>query len=402
MSKEYISRPDYIERIRPFIGKDIIKVLVGQRRVGKSFLLYQLMDEIQKQNPEASVIYINKEDYAFRDIHNWKDLYEYIKRERDKKKYIYLFIDEIQEIEEFEKALRTLLFEKDCDIYCTGSNATMFSGELATLLTGRYIEIKVHSLTYTEFLKFHRIEDNPDTFLKYIKYGGMPWLVETGLNDEVVYEYLRNIFNTIILKDVVERYRVRNVAILRNLVLFLADNIGSIVSAKRISEYLKSQRIEISVKVVIEYLGHISDVMLVQRVKRRDITGRKLFEIGEKYYFNDTGIRNSLVPYRQDDLNKLFENMVYTHLITRGYSVAVGQSDKKEIDFVGEKHGNKAYFQVAYLIAEQKTHDREFGNLLAIKDNWPKYVISSDEMIGGRYEGIEHIHIRKFLTRTDI
>ena len=402
MSKEYISRPDYIERIRPFIGKDIIKVLVGQRRVGKSFLLYQLMDEIQKQNPEASVIYINKEDYAFRDIHNWKDLYDYIKKERDKKKYIYLFIDEIQEIEEFEKALRTLLFEKDYDIYCTGSNATMLSGELATLLAGRYIEIKVHSLTYIEFLKFHRIEDNSDTFLKYVKYGGMPWLIKTGLNDEVVYEYLRNIFNTIILKDVVERYRVRNVTILRNLVLFLADNIGSIVSAKRISEYLKSQRIEISVKVVIEYLGHLSDVMLVQRVKRRDITGRKIFEIGEKYYFNDTGIRNSLIPYRQDDLNKLFENMVYTHLITRGYSVAVGQSENKEIDFVAEKHGNKAYFQVAYLIAEQKTHDREFGNLLAIKDNWPKYVISSDEMIGGSYEGVKHIHIREFLTKTDI
>lgn len=402
MSKEYISRPDYIERIRPFIGKDIIKVLVGQRRVGKSFLLYQLMDEIQKQNPEASVIYINKEDYAFRDIHNWKDLYDYIKKERDKKKYIYLFIDEIQEIEEFEKALRTLLFEKDYDIYCTGSNATMLSGELATLLAGRYIEIKVHSLTYIEFLKFHRIEDNSDTFLKYVKYGGMPWLIKTGLNDEVVYEYLRNIFNTIILKDVVERYRLRNVTILRNLVLFLADNIGSIVSAKRISEYLKSQRIEISVKVVIEYLGHLSDVMLVQRVKRRDITGRKIFEIGEKYYFNDTGIRNSLIPYRQDDLNKLFENMVYTHLITRGYSVAVGQSENKEIDFVAEKHGNKAYFQVAYLIAEQKTHDREFGNLLAIKDNWPKYVISSDEMIGGSYEGVKHIHIREFLTKTDI
>lgn len=402
MSKEYISRPDYIERIRPFIGKDIIKVLVGQRRVGKSFLLYQLMDEIQKQNPEASVIYINKEDYAFRDIHNWKDLYEHIKKERDKKKYIYLFIDEIQEIEEFEKALRTLLFEKDYDIYCTGSNATMLSGELATLLAGRYIEIKVHSLTYIEFMKFHRIEDNSDTFQKYVKYGGMPWLVKTGLNEEVVYEYLRNIFNTIILKDVVERYRVRNVTILRNLVLFLADNIGSIVSAKRISEYLKSQRIEISVRVVIEYLAHLSDVMLVERVKRRDITGRKIFEIGEKYYFNDTGLRNSLIPYRQDDLNKLFENIVYSHLITRGYSVAVGQSENKEIDFVAEKHGNKAYFQVAYLIAEQQTHDREFGNLLAIKDNWPKYVISSDEMIGGSFEGIKHIHIREFLTRTDI
>jgi predicted AAA+ superfamily ATPase len=401
MRKEYISRPIYIEKIKPFIGKDIIKVLVGQRRVGKSYLLYQLMDEIEKQDPEASVIYINKEDYAFRDIRTWKDLYEYIHKENDSKKYCYLFIDEIQEIEEFEKALRSLLAEKIYDIYCTGSNARMLSGELATLLSGRYIEIMIHSLAYDEFLKFHQLENNTDSFLKYIKYGGMPWLVQTGLNDEVVYEYLHNIFNTIILKDVVERYHVRNVAILRNLVLFLADNIGSIVSAKRISDYLKSQRIEISVKVVIEYLGHLSNVMLVTPLKRRDIAGRKIFEIGEKYYFNDIGLRNSLIPYRQNDLNKLFENLVYRHLVTFGYSVMVGQTGDREIDFVADLHGNKAYFQVGYMITDQRTHDREFGNLLAVSDNWPKYVISSDPMIGGSFEGIIHLHIRDFLTRSD-
>ena len=401
MRKEYISRPDYVERIRPFIGKDIIKVLVGQRRVGKSYLLYQLMDEIEDLHPGAFIIYINKELYAFRDIITWKDLVEYVQKERGTKKYCYLFIDEIQEIEEFEKALRSLLVERIFDIYCTGSNARMLSGELATLLSGRYIEIKVHSLTYSEFLTFHHIENNADSFLKYVKYGGMPWLVQTGLNDEVVYEYLHNIFNTIILKDVVERYRVRNVTILRNLVFFLADNIGSIVSAKRISEYLKSQRIEISVKVVIEYLGHLSDVMLVTPVKRRDIMGRKIFEIGEKYYFNDIGLRNSLIPYQQADLNKLFENLVYTHLVTRGYSLAVGHSDGKEIDFVAERFGNKAYFQVAYMITDERTHNREFGNLLSIPDNWPKYVVSSDEMIGGSHEGIIHIHIRDFLTKTE-
>jgi predicted AAA+ superfamily ATPase len=401
MRKEYIPRPDYIERIRPFIGKDIIKVLVGQRRVGKSFLLYQLMDEIRRQHPKAHIIYINKEDYAFRDLRTWNDLYEYIINETGRAKYCYVFIDEIQEIGEFEKALRSLSFEGKYDVYCTGSNARMLSGELATLLAGRYIEIRVHSLTFIEFLAFHRLENDADSFLKYLKYGGMPWLIKTGLNDEVVYEYLNNIFSTIILKDVVERYRVRNVALLRNLVLFLADNIGSMVSAKRISEYLKSQKIDLSVKVVIEYLGHLSDVMLVASVKRRDITGRKIFEIGEKYYFNDTGLRNSLIPYRQSDLNKLFENLVYSHLITRGYNVAVGHSDDKEIDFVAGKAGSKAYFQVAYLIADQRTHDREFGNLLAIQDNWPKYVVSADEMIGTSFEGIVHLHIRDFLMHTE-
>lgn len=401
MSKEYISRPEYIERIKPFIGKDLIKVLVGQRRVGKSYLLYQLMDEIRKMHPEASVIYINKEDYSFRDILTWKDLYEYTKNEKGKEKYSYLFIDEIQEIEEFERALRSLLTEGVYDIYCTGSNARMLSGELATLLAGRYVEIKVHSLSYNEFLTFHRVENNAESFLKYVKYGGMPWLVKTGLNDDVVFEYLHNIFNTIILKDVVERYHVRNVAILRSLILFLADNIGSIVSAKRISEYLKSQRIDISVRVVIEYLDYLSNVMLVTPVKRGAVGGRKIFEIGEKYYFNDNGLRNSLIPYRQADLNKLFENLVYSHLITGGYSVTIGQLGDKEIDFVAERRGEKAYFQVAYMVPDQRTHDREFGNLLLIKDNWPKYVVSSDEMTGSSYEGIIHIHIRDFLIRTD-
>jgi predicted AAA+ superfamily ATPase len=277
----------------------------------------------------------------------------------------------------------------------------MLSGELATLLAGRYIEIRVHSLSYNEFLAFHSIGNNAESFLKYVKYGGMPWLIKTGLNDEVVFEYLHNIFNTIILKDVVERYRVRNVAILRSLIMFLADNIGSLVSAKRISEYLKSQRIDISVRVVIEYLGYLSNVMLVTPVKRGAVEGRKIFEIGEKYYFNDTGLRNSLIPYRQADLNKLFENLVYVHLITSGYSVTIGQSGDKEIDFMAERRGEKAYFQVAYMISDQKTHDREFGNLLLIKDNWPKYVVSSDEMIGSSYEGIIHLHIRDFLIKTD-
>jgi predicted AAA+ superfamily ATPase len=237
--------------------------------------------------------------------------------------------------------------------------------------------------------------------LKYVKYGGMPWLIKTGLDEETVFEYLLNLFNTIILKDVVERYRVRNVAILRSLVMFLADNIGSIVSAKRISEYLKSQRIDLSVRVVIEYLDYLSNVMLVAPVKRGNIEGRKIFEIGEKYYFNDIGLRNSLIPYRQADLNKLLENIAFTHLITCGYSVTVGQSADKEVDFVAERRGNRAYFQVTYMIPDKSTHDREFGNLLSIHDNWPKYVVSFDEMIGNSFEGIIQLHIRDFLLLTD-
>lgn len=402
MRKEYIPRPYYIARIKPFMRKDIIKVLVGQRRTGKSYLLYQLMDEIKKEDPGAAVIYINKEEYAFRDILTWEDLYRYVTRESVNAGYCYLFIDEIQEIKEFERALRTLLYENRYDIYCTGSNARMLSGDLATLLSGRYVEQRVYSLSYPEFLRFHGYENSNDTFIRYMRFGGMPWLAKTGLDEEAAYEYLHNLYNTIILKDVVERFRVRNVAILKNLILFLAGNAGSIISAKKISEYLKSQRTDISVKVVIEYLAHLADAMLVSQVRRTDIEGKRVFEIGEKYYFGDTGIRNSLVPFRQDDTGKLLENIVFNHLRFAGYDVTAGSTGEREIDFVAERAGKKVYVQVAYLIPDGKTHDREFGNLLAVKDNWPKYVVSMDEISGGITEGVVHLNIKDFLLRTEL
>jgi len=400
MSKTYIPRDTYIEKIKPFIGKDIIKVLVGQRRVGKSYLLYQLMDEIKRDHPDASVIYINKEEFAFRTIITWEDLYNYVKKEQGNEKFCYLFIDEIQEIKEFEKALRSLLAEGNYDIYCTGSNARILSGELATLLSGRYVEIKINSLSYQEFLTFHGLENNSDTFFKFLRYGGMPWLIKTGLNDDVVFEYLQNVFNTIVLKDVVERYNVRNVSLLRNLVYFLAGNIGSIVSAKRISEYLKSQKIDLSVRVIIEYLSHLSDAMLVAPVKRQDLAGKKIFEIGEKYYFNDLGLRNSLIAYEQKDVAKIFENLVYLHLVSNDYNISVGSSADREVDFIAEKPGSRVYFQVAYLMPDEKTFEREFGNLLKIPDNWPKYVISNDEMAGSPHEGIIHLNIKDFLMQS--
>jgi len=401
MIKKYIKRPIYINQIKPFIDKDIIKVIIGQRRVGKSYLLFQIMDEIKKKSKTANIIYINKELNEFDDIKNYQDLLNYIKKNTKNKKN-YIFIDEIQDIENFEKALRNLKAEEKYDIYCTGSNANLLSSEIATYLSGRYIEIKVYGLNYTEFLQFHKLEENTDSFLKFIKYGGLPYLINLELNDETVYHYLKSIYNTILLKDVVDRYNIRNVSFLENLVDYLADNTGSLVSAKKISDFLKSQKINISPNVVLDYLSFLTNAFFVFKVSRSEIQGKKIFEINDKYYFEDLGLRHSLIGYKQIDINKILENLVFLHLQILGYKITVGQLKDKEIDFVCEKNNKKVYVQVAYLI-NNKNKDREFGNLLQIKDNHPKIVVSSDEFIGNsEYKGIKHLNIRNFLSKTSL
>jgi predicted AAA+ superfamily ATPase len=395
--RSFIPRNQYFNQIESFIGKGLIKVLTGQRRVGKSYVLFQVMTEIRKNNPEAEIIYIDKEDYQFDAIKTYEDLMNYLQKERRKKGRCFLFIDEIQDIKNFEIALRSLQSDENWDIFCTGSNATLLSGELASYLAGRYIQIRIYSLLYKEFLEFHKLLDNPDSFLKYIKYGGMPHLINFRLEEELVYEYLRNITDTIVLRDIIARYKVRNIHFLNDLIKYLADSTGSIVTAKRISDYLKSQQISLNPKLVLEYLVYLESVYFVDRVKRSRIGGKKIFEIGDKFFFEDLGMRHAMTPYQLNDINKVLENVVYHHLKAWGYSVYVGKYDVKEIDFVAEKSGNKLYIQVVYIISDEKTHDREFGNLLSIYDNFPKMVISMDETASGNFKGIEHLHIRKFL-----
>ena len=399
MIKTYKKRKYYLEKIKPFIDKDIIKVIVGQRRVGKSYLLFQIMDAIKKKHKNANIIYINKELGKFEKIKNHKDLLEHIEKNSKPKRKSYVFIDEIQDIEKFEKALRSLNASGRYDIYCTGSNANLLSGELATYLSGRYIEINVFSLSYSEFLSFHKLKDSMESFLKYLKYGGLPYLIHLELNDEVVYDYLRNVYNTILFKDVVSRCKIRNVAFLEGLVWYLADNTGSLVSAKKISDFLKSQKINISPNIVLDYLSFLAQAFFIFKVPRSNIGGKKIFEINDKYYFEDLGLRHSIISYKQMDINKILENLVFLHLKIAGYKITVGQLGKKEVDFVCEKKGEKMYVQVAYLITEENA-EREFGNLLAIRDNYPKIVVSMDEIISGsKYEGIKHLHVRDFLVK---
>lgn len=397
MQKKYKSRNIYIDRIKPFIDTDLIKVLIGQRRVGKSFIFYQLMDEIEKSNPQANIIYINKESYDFDSITDYKTLIEYVEN-KSADSDNYLFIDEIQDIELFEKALRHFSILGRYDIYCTGSNAKLLSGEIATLLAGRYIQIRIFSLSYIEFLAFHNLEDNDGSLLKYIKYGGLPHLINLRQDEAVYYEYLRNIYNSIVLRDIVERYRIRNVSFLDNLIHFICDNLGSIFSAQNISKYLKSQNLNIQSKTIIEYLSHLESVFFADRVKRSEIEGKKIFEIGEKFYLEDLGLRHCIVPYQINDISKVLENLVYHHLKVMQYEVFVGKLGNKEIDFIAQKGDKKIYIQVAYIMPDESTRDREFGNLLEIEDNFRKIIISMDPFATGNYKGIEHIHIRKFLT----
>lgn len=394
---DIIERPLYSKKIEPFIRKHVIKVFTGQRRAGKSYLMYQIIKEILEEDKDASIIYINTEDYDFNFIKDAEDLIKYVKEKNVKKKRNYIFIDEIQGISGFEKAVRSLWLEKSTDIYITGSNARLLSGELSTMLAGRTIEINVHGLTYREFLQFHKMKDSDESFGKYALYGGLPFLINLQLTNEVVFEYLQNIYNTIIFRDVVSRYNLRNSYFLEQLVRFLADNTGSIFSSKSISDFLKSQKIMIPHNQVQAYTLYLRDAFIINRVQRFDIAGKRIFETGEKYYFEDTGIRNVIIGYKPGDRGKIIENIVFNELLARGYTVSTGWKKDHEIDFIATRNNEKSYYQVTLTLESRKTIEREFGNLLEIDDNYPKTVISTDSQYKNTIEGVRHKNLRTFL-----
>ncbi len=395
--KPYITREIYKKQIDRYIGKEIIKVLTGQRRAGKSYLLFQTMDSIKEHYPNANIIYINLELADFEFLTEHSKLYEYVKSRSKAGELNFLMIDEIQVIPGFEKTLRSLLAEGNYDIYCTGSNANLLSGELGTLLGGRYIEIPVYTLSYPEFLNFHKLKNSSDSIDKYLKFGGLPYLIHLELNDDTVFDYLKNINQSILFRDVVSRFHVRNVDFLVRLVRYLANEVGNIISARNIVKFLKSQNISISINAVLNYLNYLSAAMLISVVKRSDIQGKKIFEIGEKYYFNDIGIRNAIAGFSPFDMGQIIENVIFLHLKTIGYSVLIGKQSDKKVDFIAERNAEKIYIQAALRITGDQTMEREFGNLKAIKDNYPKYVITMDEYSGASHEGIKHIPLKQFL-----
>lgn len=394
-----ITRKYYADKIEHWLGRQQIIVLIGQRRVGKSFILN---DFINRHTADASsnIIYVNKEKVQFDHIRTYSDLNEYIDARFLKNRHNYILVDEIQEIHGWEKTVRSYRTEDNTDIIITGSNSKMLSGDLSTLIGGRYQEILVQSLTYNEFLQFHSLVDTDDSLWAYLNYGGLPGLVQTGLDEEdLISEYLTGVFNTIMLKDIIERHVIRNITFLNNLIRFFADTVGKLNSIGNICAYLKGQGQDVSTKTVSAYLGYFSEAYLISPVHRFDIHGKRLLESNDKLYFGDIGLRNIIAGgERGSDMEKIIENAVYLHLVNLGYKVSVGQLRAGEVDFVCVKTNDRRYVQVAYVINSEETALREFGRLKKINDNYPKYVISMTPLVRrSDHDGIIHIGLREFL-----
>lgn len=394
---EIIARRTYLDAINQWLGKNLIIVLTGQRRVGKSCILKLLAENCRQS---GNVIYIDKEKHQFEDIQDYRDLNAYIDERIVNGQTNYIIIDEVQTITEFEKTLRSFYSEDNVEVIVSGSNAKMLSSELTTVIAGRYKEIYVQPLSYTEFMTFHNLPDSETTLTSYIEYGGMPGLATIGLDKNFSTEYLSDIYYTTLLKDVVMRNEIRNVTFMDRLVKFMADNEGKIISANSISKYLKAKGHSLSTSIIINYQKMLADAYIIHQVNRYDIHGKRILESNEKYYFEDHGIRNAIVGGRRDaDIEKIIENIVYQHLIRSGYTVYVGLLQAGEIDFVCSKpSGERIYIQVSYIIADEQTREREFGNLRKINDNYPKYVISMTPLVSRNDDnGITHLHLRNFL-----
>lgn len=396
---EVITRKYYADIVDSWIGKGNIVAIVGSRRVGKSYVVKDFIQR-HKDDKDANIIYIDKEKKAFKDIKTRNDLDSWIEERFLLGKHNYILIDEAQEIDHFEESVCNWYTEENTDVIITGSNSKMLSGELATLIAGRHVEVRIHPLTYSEFLEFHNLADSDESLMTYLNYGGLPGLRKVGLdNDEQVWAYLSSVSNTIMLKDIIERHDIRNVPFLNNLIAFYADTTGKLSSANSISKYMKAQQEDVSSNLILLYRGFYAEAYLLDVVPRYDIHGKKLFQSNEKIYWDDLGLRNFKAEGNMDSyIEKVIENAVYKHLCYLGYEVKVGVLNAGEVDFICTKPGETVYVQASYIVAEQTTRDREFGPLEKIRDNHPKYVISATPLLTLRDEnGITHLSLRRFL-----
>lgn len=400
-----IARKTYLSHILSHLNRGMMIILVGQRRVGKSFMLRQIRQWLEENRPGATTVYVNKELREFSDITNATELYDLVSPKFAPDGDNYLLVDEVQDIAGYEDALRSLHAEDRCQIIATGSNAYIFSSELSTRLGGRYIEIPIYTLSYREFLEFHGLTDSDESLNDYLRVGGLPGLRLYDIKEETpVRDYLQGVYNTIMMRDVIAREQIRNVPFIENLARFIADNIGKLISTSSIVKFMKSQGEKISDAVTSAYISHLRNALAINQVERYDIHGKKIFELIYKYYFADHGLRNYLCGFNlRGSIEKVMENAVYLHLLIQGYKVNVGVLRAGEVDFVATKGSETLYVQVTYLLASEETIAREFGNLAAIKDNYPKYVVSMDPVGGGltEYPGIHHVRLRDFL-KTDL
>lgn len=391
-----------MDRILDRMHRGMMIILIGQRRVGKSYMLKQVLQWVNRERPRANSVYINMELQKYRGIKDADTLYRLAKEQLPEGEENYLLIDEVQDIPCYENALRSLHAEGVCQIIATGSNAYVFSSELSTRLSGRYLEIPVHSLSYREFLKFHDLTDNDGSLESYLRVGGLPGLRHFDIQDDSqIQDFMQGVYNTVMMRDVVARERIRNVAFIENLSRFVADNIGKPISVRNIANFVTNQGgEEVTPTLTNTYLRYLRNALIVQSAPRYDIRGKKLFEQNLKYYFADHGLRNFLCGFNLcGSIEKVIENVVYNHLLAQGYNVTVGVLRRGEVDFVATRRGRTMYVQAAYLLGSQETVEREFGNLKAIPDDNPKLVVSMDPFPGqlAEYPGIEHVPLRKFL-----
>ena len=401
-----LKRDEYIKQIVPFIDKDVIKVLTGIRRSGKSVMFKLLMEELKNRGiNEKQFIYINFENLKYRNLKNYERLYDFILNKADNKyKSYYIFLDEIQEVEEWEKCVNSLRVDEDFnfDIYITGSNAKLLSGELSTYLAGRYIEFVVYPFSFKEFFEIIK-EKNKEIDLKkafqdYVKFGGMPFLHNLDYNFEASMQYLQDLYASIILKDITQRNNIRDTDLLERIINYVIMNIGNTFSATSISKFFKNENRKVAIETILNYIKACEEAFLIYRVARNDLLGKKILNVNEKYYIADHGIREAIMENNQKNINQILENIVYFEMLRRGYNVKIGKVDNLEIDFVCKKNDETIYIQVSYLLASEDTKEREFSVLENIKDNYPKYVLSMDEFDMSR-NGIKHINLIEFLVK---
>lgn len=398
-----IKRESYLSQIRPFIDQaELIKVIIGVRRSGKSIMLELIQDELKEKGvPKDRMISINFEDLTYSSLTTATALHDYLKAKVDAiDGRTYIFLDEIQEVTDWEKCVNSLRVNSDVDIYITGSNAKMLSGEYATLLSGRYVEFSIYPFSFAEYCEARRADgankSDSEYFNEYVKYGGLPFLAITSLSEPAKAQYLKDIYASVVIKDIVKRNKLRDVDLLERIIAYTAANIGHTFSANSIAAYFKSERRSVAVDTIINYLKCCENAFLFYKVNRMDLEGKEILQINEKYYLADHGLRQALYGNNQRDIEMILENIVCLELLRRGYQVTIGKTGTKEIDFVCDKDGKRIYIQVCYLLASEKTVNREFGAYEDIKDNYPKYVLSMDEFDMSR-DGIIHLNIRDFL-----
>ena len=397
-------RKSYVDQILPFADMPLVKILTGVRRCGKSTIMLMLMDELKKRGiPESRIVRFNFDTLEWHNA-DAMQVFDQIKSKLSPDGRTYLFLDEIQEIENWERLVNTFMEETayDVDIFVTGSNSKMMSSEISTYLTGRYVSFRIHPLSFAEYLEFRKqygaLYDLNGEFLNYIEYGGFPAVHLKPLTRDEAYVIVRDIYNTTILTDIVKRNQIRKVDQLERIVKFAFDNIGNTFSANSIKGYMQSQNRKIDVETVYNYLAKLESAYILNRCPRQDLHGREILKTQEKYYLADTAFKHAVLGYRRDDISQVLENIVYLELQRRGYEVYVGKLGTKEVDFAAEKQGGNIYVQVAYLIADRETQEREFGNLLKINDNFPKFVFSMDE-VDMSQKGIVHLNIKDFLLK---